>query len=186
MRVLTFLLLLFLLNPCLSEVSHPMDSIKFRARESYETLKFEYDGQTQTYRGFTNTINLFYEKPLQYSFGFAFGSIFSGLKAKDNQSLTNLGNEVEFLFAGLESKLFFLNTENRGFFFRPGFYLQSLKSRGPSGDIKSSALLGGLGYEFLVYENISLAPEFAYKSGSAGDFNFSGYTLSLGVHFYSF
>ena len=182
----TLLLIFGFVRQAQAEVAHPMDFIKFRARESFENLEFEYQGQKQSYRGFSNTINLFYEKPFQYSLGLAFGSIFSSLQAKNNQPLQNLGEKVSFYFVGLESKLFFLHSGKRGFFFRPGIYLQILKSGGPSGDDKASAILGGLGYEFLVYKNISLAPEVAYKRGTAGDFNFAGITYSLGVHFYSF
>lgn len=157
---------------------------KFRARESYEWLQFKTGSQTQQYQGLTNTINFFYEKPFDYSYGLAFGSLFSGLNSP--QALPGLSENLEIYFIGLEGKLFFLGSQRQGFFTRPGLFFHQVQNEGPRGDLNGLSLLTSIGYEFLIYQDVALAPELAFKSGESGPYTWQGLTLSLGLHFYEF
>lgn len=162
------------------------DSTRFRARESFEILNLKSNGVEQEYKGFSNTINFHYEKPFDYSLGLAFGSIFSSFKTDTISQLPALGDKIEIYFVGFEAKYFFYGSERRGFFVRPGLYYQQLNSEGPENNRTGTSFLTGLGYEILITDSVSLAPELAYKMGSSGDYSWVGQSIALGVHFYNF
>jgi hypothetical protein len=157
---------------------------KFRARESYEWLQFKSDSQKEAFQGLSNTINFFYEKPFDYSYGLAAGSLFSGLSSENG--LPGLSRDIDIFFIGFEGKLFFFGGSRQGLFTRPGLFFHQIQNDGARGNIDGVSLLTSLGYEFFVYKDIALAPEIAFKSGESGPYSWQGLTLSLGLHFYQF
>ncbi|MCJ8276607.1 MAG: hypothetical protein MJK18_07180, partial [Bdellovibrionales bacterium] len=48
---------------------------KFRAREHYEIHDISVGNQEFTYKGFSNTLNFWYEDPFNYSLGLAAGPL---------------------------------------------------------------------------------------------------------------
>lgn len=131
-----------------------LDSLRFRARESYETLDIKSGNLSDRYAGFTNTINLFYEKPFKHSYGLAFGSLFSGLNS--STSTLALDTSIEFYFLGLEAKVFLSAFKTQGLFIRPGAYLQQLHNDGVDSKINSTSASAGIGYEFLITDRKSV------------------------------
>ncbi len=180
--ILCYTLLLFFHSSAFSSIEPQSGKFRMRARETYNWLKFEGQGEEEVYRGLSNTFNLFYEKPFNYSYGLAFGSLLSSLSA--STTLTGLSKDIFIYFIGFETKVFFLNLGGHGFFARPGVFYHQIQNEGARGNLDGVSLLTGVGYEFLITKSVSLAPELSLRSGESGPFSWQGLTFSLGVHFY--
>lgn len=183
MRKLLFLLILSQVT--ISDAGF-WSNVRMRARESFQDLQFERQGQKENYRGFTNTFNLWYEKPFQHSVGLAGGSVLGSLKRQGEQNLIGFGKSVQIDFVGAEWKAFVYSTNKQGVYLRSGLYWQNLKTKGTASDQPGSGYLFGAGYEFLVYKSMSLSPEVAFRAGETKNYRWTGYSISLGVHFYKF
>lgn len=155
-----------------------------RARESFEWFDIESSSQDVAYQGLTNTFNLFYEKPMEYSIGLAGGSIFSGLSTTDTP-LPGFSDEIKTTFIGLEAK-YFPTKALRGFFVRPGLYWKTLNSKGVVGKVDGFMGGVGLGYEIPIWEQIHLVPETGTQFGDLGAYPVNIKSVSLALHFYNF
>ena len=184
-KVKSIVFLIFVILSPLRQ-SLALDDIRLRARENYEIIDMEFQGQTQQFQGLSNTFNLWFERPFDISYGLAGGSIFSGFSPDGQNQIPGLSNEIKVDFLGFEVKWFLYSQGNQGLFFRPGIYWQNLKSRGRAGKIQGSAYYLGMGYEFLIYKQLSLSPEIAVKRGEAQDYSWQAVVVSVGLHFYRF
>ena len=154
---------------------------RVRAREHYETIKFDDGDASKTYKGFTNTINAWYEEPFQYAVGFAGSPIFARLFA--DQALPGFAPEVRLVHLGVEGKMFPAPEVLSGFL-RGGVYQSQLTSNGEAGRMGGSSYLVGVGYEF-NFDGIGVAPEASWRGGNLDDeVRFSGSAPCIGVHFY--
>ncbi len=92
----------------LSALSARADGFKMRAREHYETVNLHLDQHTPntTYGGFSNTINLWYEKPLTYAFGIAASPLGATLPRQGAAVDPTLGDRIRLVHIGLEAKAF--------------------------------------------------------------------------------
>ena len=81
-----------------------LSAIKVRAREHYEVHSITQRQEKSVYRGFSNTMNIWYEKPYVYSVGLAISPILGSSKAADSSNepygssltLVNIGLEYKF------------------------------------------------------------------------------------------
>jgi len=158
------------------------ENFKFRARETFELQDVSFEGQSLKYSGLSNTINFWYEKPFDLSYGLAGGSILSAFKTKDRPT-NGLGETLNVFFLGLEAKTFFIPSA-KGLFGRVGAYWNMVDTNGVQGDKAGVAGYLGAGWEFMIGKSFSLAPELGYKRGDMQGFVYDSYSISVGVHFY--
>ena len=85
--------------------SHANASIKARAREHYEVHSIKQGDDKTVYRGFSNTMNVWYEEPYKYSIGLSFSPIFGSSRATDDNNKP-YGDKVKLISTGIEYKVF--------------------------------------------------------------------------------
>jgi len=157
--------------------------IKVRAREHIDFHDIALnDGSDITYRGLSNTINLWWEKPRIYSIGLAFNPIF-GSASSDKSHDARLGDKIKLITLGAEGKYYHRNI-SPNLFSRLGLGYTRLNTEGYLGDIDGYHGYIGAGWEFDV-KGIGIALEIAYRQsrlerGTIVD----SITPSIGVHFY--
>ena len=155
-------------------------SIKVRAREHIEVHTVDRNEQKAVYRGLSNTINIWYEKPYEYSFGLAFGPLLGSAKALDSEIF---GSEFTLYSINFEYKVFpsrlLMNT-----YTRLGLGYSQFRPENDLGIQEGANFYTGLGYEF-AFDSFGLALELAYRHTelSAG-ISVDSFTPSLGLHFY--
>ena len=181
MKSIIFLLFLgtFVSAPSLAE------GWRMRAREHYESVLINgfSPGSHARYAGFTNTLNLWYEKPFHWQLGFAGSPLLATLPITHGQAPLQTGNRIRLVHLGTEGKLFPF-AEDFGMFMRCGLYRSELQSNGPFGKALGSSGLLGIGYEWKI-NGLGLAPEVSWRQGwLARDLNFTGTAPAIGLHFY--
>lgn len=163
-----------------SSLSVSAFEFKMRAREHYETHKVLASKNIE-YKGFTNTINLWWEKPYDISVGF----FFSPLLAKFYNDSPNFGygKEFRFLATGVELKYF---PKIYNFYLRSSLGYSKIKDSNSILDEDGLSLYFGLGYEFSL-KNFGLALEVAQrKSYYSNSVEVDTFSPSIGFHFYKY
>jgi hypothetical protein len=112
----------------LSSINLEASKIKFRAREHYEVHKININGASSTYKGFSNSLNIWYEKPYDFSYGLVISPI-APSKFKSTDLNPVAGKKIFVLNLGVEAKYF------------PHIVLDKLYLR------------GGAGYSFIDTKN---------------------------------
>lgn len=133
------------------------------------------------YKGLSNTVNVYYEVPFNYSIGFALSPVLPGLSNLEQKTANSpLGDEIMLTTYGLEVKYHFGQ-----FFIRPGVGYAYLKSdEGNRRDGKFTYL--GFGYEFQL-KHFGLALELAQRETELNNgTDISTYTPNIGFHFYKY
>lgn len=173
-RSLIFLSFLF----CCSSV-FSLD-FKMRAREHYEINKVKSGLFSSTFKGLSNTVNIWWEKPYKYSFGFALSPVLSGLSSSE---ASPLGEEIKIYHFGLEGKYFPRLLINK-LYLRSGLTYSMLKPDLLEDTLKGYGLYLGIGYE-IPFKMFGLAIEMGTRYTKLD----KGYEVnstigSLGFHFY--
>lgn len=177
--MLRFFLSVFFLLP-ISFVS--AENWKFRAREHFEIHSLKVNDQNFSFQGTHNTFNFWYEKPFNYSIGFAFGPLLGAATNQEDAASSFFGEKIHLLHLGIEGKYFPWKTEK--LFGRLGFYGTELDKAGT--DLRGVSFYGGFGWEFL-YKNVGIALELGYRhSELAEGVRVGSLTPSIGIHFYNF
>jgi hypothetical protein len=153
---------------------------KFRAREHFENFKFEGTTQNYSFKGYTNTLNWWYEEAEKYSIGLALSPIFGNLSAGDLLSKQTLGNKITVQNIGIEFKYFPIK-KLKLLYTRIGLYQHTLKSE--LDDESSMGFLYGIGYE-IPYKKVNFALEIGRRSINFDDLKATATSIALGVHFY--
>lgn len=164
----------------------PGGKIRLRAREHYEmhTIKSDVIDLKATYKGFSNTVNLWYEVPYVVSAGLAFSPILGAARNEDNPARV-LGERVRLYSLGLEGKYFPFWRDGLKMFTRIGLGWSQLSTKGTISKANGLHVYLGVGWEFPVWK-LSLAPEIAIRqSYLQSDLSVTSITPSIGVHFYS-
>jgi len=152
-----------------------------RAREHYEILKIKTNTSEDEYKGFNNTINVWWEEPYHYSFGLSFSPVISTLKEKDPNS--TFGRKIQTINAGLELK-YFPKILLRNLYLRPGLTYTILRPDNAISNRNGYSAYLGLGYEF-KFNRFGLAIEAAYRHSELDtDTQIQTITPSVGFHFY--
>ena len=155
--------------------------IKIRAREHYELLKIKTDNTEDKYKGLSNTVNIWWEKPYDISYGISFSPIFSGLREEDDNS--TFGKKIQTINAGLELK-YFPKVLIRNLYVRPGITYTVLKPDNQIRNLSGYSAYLGLGYE-IEFKKFGLALEAAYRySDLENNTTIETITPSIGFHFY--
>ncbi len=161
------------------------NQIRIRAREHFETHSYKLGrtGQKESYKGLTNTINIWYERPFEYSFGLALGPVIGGARSDGpSEASPHLGGEIQLAVAGLEAKYF--PVRNWKGFLRGGVSWNSLRTNGTYGRLNGYGYYGGVGWEIPI-KWVSVAPEIAFRRVHlAQDVTGDIFTPSIGLHFY--
>ncbi len=180
-----FFIALFFLATCPPAFAGAFDNIRVRAREHFETHRYEFGelGKSETYRGLTNTINVWYERPFEYSIGLALGPVIGGARSDGpSEALPQAGGKIQLAVAGIEAKYFPVSGVKG--FTRVGVAWHSLKTNGTYGDVTGWGYYGGLGWEIPI-KWVSIAPEVAFRQVHlANDITGRIFTPSIGLHFY--
>ena len=156
-------------------------SIKIRAREHYEIHKVKNKGLEGTYKGFSNTINVWYEKPFKYSLGLALSPLIA--TSKHSKGDDSLGSWIRVVNIGLEYKVF-PHEVLKNTFTRLGLGYGELQSDQGAKDLPGYNYYFGIGYEFPI-SDIGLALEYGYRySKYKEDKIIQSLIPSIGVHFY--
>ncbi len=154
---------------------------KIRAREHMEWHHVKNEGSRAKFKGLSNTINIWYERPYDFSFGLALSPlIISGIRANDTS--TPYGEKIQLFNIGLEGKLF------------PKLLLDNIFVRSGIGHTLFRPDLGenltgvnlylGIGYE-IPFKTFGLALEFAYRRAFLEEgTRVTVVTPSIGFHFY--
>ena len=171
--------ILFILSLLISTSSFA-GSWKLRAREHFENFKFEAKSQNYSFKGYTNTLNWWYEEPEVYSIGLALSPNFGKLSAGDLNSEQTLGNKITLQNLGVEFK-FFPTKELEFFYTRLGLYQHTLKS--DLDDESSMGILYGIGYE-IPYKKVNFALEIGKRLINFSDLKATATSIALGVHLY--
>lgn len=154
---------------------------KFRAREHFDFHQIQFGDESAPYRGLSNTINFWYERPFDSAFGLSFGPLL-GSANNSNPNSSTFGQKITLYHWGLEYKKYLL----RGFFTRPSLGWSYLNSSGSENSRDGFYAYLGAGYEFKI-SSIGLALEIAARhSWLARDVSALSITPSLGLHFYDF
>jgi hypothetical protein len=154
-----------------------------RARQHFEWMTIDYGDADASYLGLSNTINVWWEKPFDWSFGLAFGPI---LGSADRRSSTTPGlpETLTLWHLGFEGKYFPL--KKLGLFGRAGLFLSVLDPSVGSDVYAGAAYYAGFGWEFQVWK-IGIAPELAIRHAwLEGGRSAFVVTPSIGLHFYLF
>ena len=153
---------------------------KVRAREHFEIHTIDVNGIETKYKGLSNTLNFWWEKPYDISYGFSLSPVFSNLEAQDSPIL---GNDITFWNIGFELKYHFLSA-NKSIFVRPGIGYSLLKPDNSVEDASGYFLYTGIGYE-IPFKSFGLALEFGVRYSDLSDnITVESITPSIGFHFY--
>jgi len=157
--------------------------IKVRAREHVDLHDIVFDDDSDTaYRGLSNTINVWWEKPRIYSIGLAFNPIFGSANSDDNHD-ARLSDKIKLITLGAEGKYYHRDIAP-SMFSRFGLGYTRLDTDGPIGDIDGYHAYVGVGWEFDV-NGVGIALEMAYRQSRLEQSTFvHSITPSIGVHFY--
>lgn len=157
---------------------------KFRAREHFEFHKIKTgEDQELNYRGFSNTINFWYEVPYRYSYGLAAGPLLGSAKRQDSSPPEVFGNTIRLFTLGVEAKYFPLPDQLK-LFVRGGTGWAWLSSTRTKPNPDGFQIYAGTGYEIPIGK-FSLAPEVAYRFSRLKDgVRITSLTPSIGFHFY--
>jgi len=121
---------------------------KFRAREHLDVHKISVsDGSEVTYKGLSNTLNLWWEEPRFYSIGLAFNPVLGSAKVNSGQDV-RFADEVKLITLGLEGKYYHRNI-SANLFSRLGVGYARLENSGSSGDLEGYHAYLGAGWEFV-------------------------------------
>lgn len=157
-------------------------NIKLRAREHYEVHKIQRNNTSEEYRGFTNTINLFFEKPYQYSFGLSFSPVFANFGSKMPGQF--FGSEIEQQNIGFELK-YFITESLPSLFLRLGVGKSEFEAQGSfnktvDGDFSFAAI----GYE-IPFDMLGVAIEYGFRKARYDySIDIDSKSISIGFHFY--
>jgi hypothetical protein len=157
-------------------------SARPRLREHFDDHKIKSGDQEYTYKGFSNTFNLWYEKPFDFALGLALTPILGNIKHKEGIQ-TTYGEKIKLFGIGVEFKHFPLKLLPQAFY-RAGAYYTELQTDALIGDQTGLSVLGGIGYEFKVWK-MGIAPEFAIRRSFLQN-STSVLTMgpAIGFHFY--
>jgi hypothetical protein len=157
-------------------------NLKMRAREHFELHEVNSKAGMEMFRGLTNTINLWWEEPYNYSFGLAFSPVIASIKEVEDDS--SFGEKITQQNIGLEYK-FFLSSIHKSLFSRLGIGYSKLEAdSGPRDEYYGQFSYLGLGYE-IPMNNFGLALEMAYRHADYNDdLYIKTITPSIGFHFY--
>jgi len=182
MKSLTTILIVFFIALVAFEKALAGD-IKVRAREHVDFHNIVLnDGSDATYRGLSNTINLWWEKPRIYSIGLAFNPIF-GSANSDGKYDARLSEKIKLITLGAEGKYYHRNI-SANLFSRIGLGYTRLNTDGHLGDTDGYHGYIGAGWEFDV-KGIGIALEMAYRQSRLERGTVvNSITPSIGVHFY--
>ena len=159
------------------------EQIKMRAREHFDFHDIMFnDGTQYSYRGLSNTINLWWEKPGDYSIGLAFNPVIGSARTDDEVNGL-LDDKVRLITLGVEGKYhhqYFV----KNLFSRVGLGASRLQSGGATGDVDGFHAYLGIGWEFNV-KGVGIALEMAYRRSQLEQgITVDSITPSIGVHFY--
>lgn len=156
-------------------------SWKFRAREHFDWHSISYQGVSNQFSGFSNTINFWHEVPFNYSLGLAFNPLLGSARSNSDSGLMSLGSRVVIYNLNCEFKFFPI--ENKNFFSRFGMGA-SLFSSQIVNEIYGGNIYAGVGYELKIWR-VYVAPELAFRyMRGESSMHISTITPSVGVHFY--
>ncbi|VAW89892.1 hypothetical protein MNBD_GAMMA18-2305 [hydrothermal vent metagenome] len=157
--------------------------IKVRAREHFDFHNVSLNNSDDTsYRGLSNTINVWWEKPRIYSIGLAFNPIIGSASANGDYD-ARISNKIKLITLGMEGKYYHRDIAP-SLFSRLGLGYSRLNTNGSIGDIDGYHVYVGAGWEFDV-KGIGIALEMAFRQSrleQGGIVN--SITPSIGVHFY--
>ena len=139
-------------------------------------------GKNLTIGGLAILCNFWFEKPFDYSYGLAGGSLFSSSRVQGSP-LEILGSSIKFYYLGLELK-YFPSDHLKGLFTRIGLYGTAIDTNRQTGTLRGWSYHSSIGWEFLIKNMIGLAPEIGIRQGYAQGLFFTSYSLGLGIHFY--
>ena len=140
-----------LLAPSIGEAGQ----LRLRAREHYETIAVRTDDGEATFRGFTNTIDAWYEEPFRFSFGLAGSPLFARLMAKHPPP--GFGEAIRLVHLGAEGKVFPF-PEAAPVFARLGIYRTTLNPDGPASVSAAVAISCGLEDPKSTYRPLRFPP----------------------------
>jgi len=164
-------------------------NLRMRFRESVGWMDIKYGvlDDKATYFGSSNTVNVWFERPFDYSVGFAFSPIFGSSRSRGNVP-AGTNASVKLYTIGLEAKYFFLQkrTKWKGTFGRLGLAGNILDVRGSVGVNGGFSYYLGFGYEFKLWKT-GVAPEIAFRHVFLdGSTRILSISVSLAVHLYLF
>ena len=157
---------------------------KFRAREHYDYHQIDFQSETYTYRGLSNTINYFWsEKAMEHSFGLGVSTLGDNVE-NENLSGSPIGEKITLYQIDLEYKWF------------PKIALDGLYLRHGAGysllDTQNLDTFHGLHYQQAIghewfLKHFGLAFEFSaqsifYESGVRS----LTFGAAIGFHFYPY
>jgi len=182
MRSKTEKIIVFFITFIMFDFSHAGE-VKVRAREHIDFHNVDINGGDSTsYSGLSNTINIWWEKPGVYSVGLAFNPIFGSAKPDDDAS-DQLGDKIKLITLGIEGK-YYHRYVSKNLFSRIGVGGTRLDSNGEIGDVDGYHAYMGIGWEFDI-KGVGLALEMAFRhSGLEQNIVVNSVTPSIGVHFY--
>lgn len=154
-------------------------NFKMRAREHYEVHEIYNKDKIDHYRGLTNTINLWWEKPYDTYFGLSFSPILASIKEVKEDS--QYGEKITQQNIGLEFKKFLSSK----LFYRLGLGHSNLETtKGAEKNFKGNYGYLGLGIE-IPFDSHGLALELAYRYADyEKGIYIKTFTPSVGFHFY--
>jgi hypothetical protein len=155
----------------------------FRARENFEVTQAS--ESSQSFSGFSSTINFGYEEPFKYFYGLGIQPGLGSFEEKDDiQSLT-LGNEIRIYQIGSDIKYF--PVEGSMGFLRNTIFYALVSTKTAVDNIGGYGGSLSIGWEFWLYDLFALAPEVGYKyTRLRTDEDLSTLFISVGLHFYKF
>lgn len=158
---------------------------RLRAREHYEIHKITSTsaGIDTTYKGFSNTINAWYEIPYYFSIGLAFSPILASMR-NESSPVREFGDSLKLYSLGIESKYFPWHAKKLRLFARSGLGWSRLSTKGSVSFANGWHGYLGLGWEIPVWK-LAIAPEFALRQTFLqSDIKIFSITPSVGLHFY--
>jgi len=157
--------------------------IKVRAREHFDFHNINFDGDSDTsYRGLSNTINVWWEKPRIYSIGLAFNPVIGSANARGDYD-ARLSNKIKLITVGMEGK-YYHRYITPNLFSRFGAGYTRLDTNGPAGNADGYHAYIGAGWEFDV-KGVGIALEMAFRQSRLEQgIVVNSVTPSIGVHFY--
>ncbi len=157
--------------------------LKVRAREHFDFHKISLnDGDDTFYRGLSNTISIWWEKPWIYSIGFAFNPVIGSADANGDYD-ARIGHKIKLITLGLEGKYYHRDIAP-SLFSRLGLGYSRLDASGSAGDMDGYHVYIGAGWEFDV-KGIGIALEMAFRQSRLAQGGIvNSVTPSIGVHFY--
>ena len=159
--------------------------LKVRAREHFDTVQLEFGEESIEVEtsGIGPTINIWWEEPYRYAFGFAVGMMFIHNDAIPEVAAVD--EKMELWKTGIEWKYWF-SQDQGGLFSRLGVSENRLKTKGDYGELKSTGTYWGLGWEF-KFSKIGLAIEAAQRQIKFDhEISVTTFSPSIGVHFYGY